>query len=658
MSALSLDESQPSPYDSEPLQPNEIRLLTVEVTSIPSLQHVFPWSQPATTLSLTTNRYTLDNVPAYDAVSYVWGTAKESISVPCNGSHLQLTRNAYEMLKCFRSHGREIWVDQVSINQSDVDEKTTHIPSMRAIYARADSVVIWLGKSNAAIDLFWHEFPTLTTVAKQPDLDPWSTEPNAQGLYWPRIDDMVWVGLYHILSNKWFTRLWTFQEVVLAQQAYLLTASDTLQTTRVNALQFSDFVSRGHFMVDLDATNGSYLIYNYMAAERLHNRPTVTQLAFRACDTIMRGRESRRDNDSAVRLTEMPILMGDLLSLDVKEPVDRIWAIAGLLSEEIQEQLAPSTDYSDKGRREYWRAYLAFAKVVIEKGPSLNILEFPITLNRSPHLPSWCPDLSHKPAYRMYLDDGWNRRITDFNLLSSPDPSDKYDDKGSYDRYAAIDSHPAKSFRVDEHNALLHVTGFRLDTIAHVVSFPHVPQGLEAPDTMRDLCNWLQVDPLRTHITTFYREALQLARSLHCASSLDAHGIPEDYLRAFFADDRVASTDGTAYREAWMTLTTGGFAYFAALDTHTKEAVKPYLSRFWRVLGHVFFATQGGRMGLGAAGFAAGDSVCAFYGGEPLYVVRGDGRVRFVGVGFLPGVMEQGQREGGRVGEVREFVVG
>lgn len=48
---------------------------------------------------------------------------------------------------------RTVWVDALSINQIDDEEKTHQVQHMRKIYELASRVVIWLGKASDDSDL-------------------------------------------------------------------------------------------------------------------------------------------------------------------------------------------------------------------------------------------------------------------------------------------------------------------------------------------------------------------------------------------------------------------------------------------------------------------------------------------------------------------------
>jgi len=93
-----------SPYSERLLQPDEIRLLTIV--------------RDTDTLRLTVTPHKFQDDLEYDAVSYVWGAAEASISVPCNGKNLTVTPTVFEMLQHLYPY-RSYWLDSICINQKD-----------------------------------------------------------------------------------------------------------------------------------------------------------------------------------------------------------------------------------------------------------------------------------------------------------------------------------------------------------------------------------------------------------------------------------------------------------------------------------------------------------------------------------------------------------
>lgn len=72
-----------------------------------------------------THAYRLLGTPQYEAVSYVWGERDVQATIEVDGEEVLVTTNLEAVLKRIRlpDRPRLLWVDQISINQSDDDEK-------------------------------------------------------------------------------------------------------------------------------------------------------------------------------------------------------------------------------------------------------------------------------------------------------------------------------------------------------------------------------------------------------------------------------------------------------------------------------------------------------------------------------------------------------
>lgn len=98
------------------------------------------------------NHRTLDNDLYYEALSYTWGDPNPKTTIYINGSNtLGVTRNCYQALFHLRQryHPRILWIDAICIdqreNESSTQERNHQVKFMSDIYAKAETVLIWLG---------------------------------------------------------------------------------------------------------------------------------------------------------------------------------------------------------------------------------------------------------------------------------------------------------------------------------------------------------------------------------------------------------------------------------------------------------------------------------------------------------------------------------
>lgn len=90
--------------------------------------------------------------PAYEAISYVWGSQEEASlkSIRLDGHELRVGINLYSALRHLRyqTAARILWADAVCIDQGSITERNKQVGLMRDIYAVCQGVLIWLGGIN------------------------------------------------------------------------------------------------------------------------------------------------------------------------------------------------------------------------------------------------------------------------------------------------------------------------------------------------------------------------------------------------------------------------------------------------------------------------------------------------------------------------------
>lgn len=178
--------------------------------------------------------------PAFEALSYVWGSPDdpilafvESPAGEATGT-LMLGQNLTSALQNLRYEDstRVLWVDAVCINQSDNEEKAVQVKRMSSIYGLTTRVAVWLGEEDDDSAL---AISTLAHVGAQVEttLDGFRlVSPDAQERTWYDIDvdlgfsDEVWLAIHYLARRPWFTRVWTVQEIVLANRLAMLQCGD------------------------------------------------------------------------------------------------------------------------------------------------------------------------------------------------------------------------------------------------------------------------------------------------------------------------------------------------------------------------------------------------------------------------------------------------
>lgn len=178
-----------------------------------------------------------DYEPAFEALSYTWGTqdATEALYVLENAGSgpsasnkstaLMVRPNLLEALRHLREEDetRVLWIDAISINQDDVNERNEQVKRMDKIYTLASRVVVWLGMP-APDDPHEHGLEILQYLGDEIEFGKDGTilpSPTACEDFWfhPRIElpysDDDYAAIINLLQRSWFDRLWIWQEIQL-----------------------------------------------------------------------------------------------------------------------------------------------------------------------------------------------------------------------------------------------------------------------------------------------------------------------------------------------------------------------------------------------------------------------------------------------------------
>lgn len=165
----------------------------------------------------------IDKLPKYDAISYVWGLPTLASQISCNGKIIRLTATLGDLLKRVRlpNQTRNIWADQVCINQEDLAERSYQVTLMSAIYSKSVTTLVWLGNSgDSNTDELCSLIADVNTMIKAQlqecngswDDLPLVSESDAIAR------DRRWDSLAKLTSSNWFNRVWVVQEAGLSPQ--------------------------------------------------------------------------------------------------------------------------------------------------------------------------------------------------------------------------------------------------------------------------------------------------------------------------------------------------------------------------------------------------------------------------------------------------------
>jgi hypothetical protein len=310
-----------------------------------------------------------------------------------------------------------IWVDALSINQSDIQERNKQVSIMRDIYRNAKSTVVWLGDgrnipwdsynmhkkhipepAEADISGLCSTLRAFTSAYKEaqkhhavsagPPKPPFlplcqavsNSLPNDKALHLCTDDDDA-----NFFNRKWYTRVWILQEVAVATRIRMFYGDYEINHNAVALAASWLFCTGFDFQGDPDS-GFSNLPFNHAA-----------YICGKLCST---------GNENETPLAELIL---HTLYFDATDPRDKIYALLGISAEEsCVSTLKPDYDMSVRD------VYIAATKYILQSTQSLDILSGVLHSQNRPsrlhnrfrkhdrtedaeilELPSWVPNLSH-----------------------------------------------------------------------------------------------------------------------------------------------------------------------------------------------------------------------------------------------------------------------
>lgn len=200
--------------------------------------------------------------PAYNALSYLWGPPTPEREILINGRSFPIRANLFDFLQSAHAielaqAGKYIWIDQLCIDQSAMDERNHQVHMMADIYQRADEVLIWLGEADFYDQEAMHElaeadiattfssyfrgicedircpFGNTSSAAReraQALLDLTHQAQPCEHTFsgFTTESSIVLEAVAAFLSSPYWTRLWIVQEIALARSRRILFGNRSL----------------------------------------------------------------------------------------------------------------------------------------------------------------------------------------------------------------------------------------------------------------------------------------------------------------------------------------------------------------------------------------------------------------------------------------------
>ncbi|GAP87509.1 putative heterokaryon incompatibility protein [Rosellinia necatrix] len=194
--------------------------------------------------------FPLSSLPAYQPLSYCWGSQTSLTEILVNGKSFFITRNLAAAFRRLRRPDVSsiLWVDSICINQADNLEKSTQIPLIGEIYRRGERTIVWLGKHDR---LTGRAFAMLEAMANYANTaleekpvrlhpDKWriltktlgkrgAAETRPDGFGSNSHSPAYWTSRIRsghartsVFGRAWFKRVWILQEIAMSQHAVVM----------------------------------------------------------------------------------------------------------------------------------------------------------------------------------------------------------------------------------------------------------------------------------------------------------------------------------------------------------------------------------------------------------------------------------------------------
>lgn len=260
---------------------------------------------------------------SFSALSYVWGNPKSIINIRLQAGlnsfqDWPVTSNLSIALRNLRcpDKSKTLWIDSLCINQLDLDERASQVRLMREIYAKAETVIVWLGSAERQVTARVADFVEAYNdelqkrlVLGRPFIFRYSKAREAVGI----IRNLI-------LSHSWWDRIWVVQELTVSRKAIV------------------------HFGRDSFAWSKLSSALDYLARPGGGLGQVRIQLRHRSSAAVAEMRSTWEDSAATVPYTLLELLL-EFRDRDSTDPRDKVFALLGLVQEPGNAPL-PLPDYT------------------------------------------------------------------------------------------------------------------------------------------------------------------------------------------------------------------------------------------------------------------------------------------------------------------------
>jgi hypothetical protein len=629
-----------SPLD---LAKREMRLVQIK----PSSTH--------NTLSCSLSVVSLDSKATYIALSYVWGDPTTTTTIIVNHHPFQATKNlvnALTRIRCQYSHDPNfyLWVDAICINQQEDRERSSQVQLMARIFNKASFVLSFLDSGNTEVDLgfrwikviageVFHACYTTATASmfksfprtslkeiveasnesgELPNLTEWlESYPSLCQMDSNDHLNTAWRSISAVVNNKYWRRVWIFQELLLAQASFFLAperkvsiselclVTDWISLVASGTIPCPPFLSRT-LVTDLNAFIAH--VSSVLLCHRL---------------SLLRGVVSQYHTmDALTRGVNIFGILSATFDLDATDSRDHVYGCLGVTD--------ASTEIFPDDSRPVGSVYCQWTRWLAAVSGDLSVIMMAgIGASREDtyRLPSWAPD--------------WH--LCSDNAKWTADPAG-----------ANVGLKPISkfNFEITEKTNALYAEGIKFGSVSAVERLPNNLVELASKpsifiatyNTLRTHVHPTGDPPLRIFCRTLARDSgFQSLEHEQCPESVLnlAAGIPTWTIDLQNSDlCPGTSVLNLLQRDFFLSLNTVHVSGHQLQKSLSDDETFKLLPKLDHLKGSSFFWTADGYFGLTNQAVAPGDFVCVLAECPvPVIIRKEESQCVLVGICFLHGLM-------------------
>ncbi|EGR44143.1 uncharacterized protein TRIREDRAFT_112568 [Trichoderma reesei QM6a] len=407
---MSLFELKPlEPYEYSPLSPAKRAFRLVQL--LPPKPSIIPGTFG--TIRIRVLEADIDTSARYDALSYSWnvpagqGEPNRQVIVETDSGSRKLfifpaLENALFHLGTQNMTDR-IFIDQISINQKDKNEKSHQVSLMQDIYMNSARTLVWLGPSTRASDRyfdvvrqicsegvlsrvmgprvsqFMHVFDAVMDPTMPVNEEQREDRDDLLDLIARYGDRFPLSGFADVLDRNWFNRLWVIQEACLAPSVIFVCGKKSLcfDCFRASSLFYS--IYNTHWVRNLDKAVPQRVLRE---RDALFGKMGGLNRIFQERKAIHQTMKRRGLHDLILKYN----VNHHLMKIGATLEQDRIFGLLGLAAIDDAVKRKVRVDYD----AQVVQMYSEIAEILLQE--SVDILLFNQHPRKTQGLPSWVPD--------------------------------------------------------------------------------------------------------------------------------------------------------------------------------------------------------------------------------------------------------------------------